>query len=282
MNFMNLQTDFAFKRVFGNEQKPHIAMSFLNSVLDFPEGEKIVSLVFPDPHNKRDIKRDKLSIVDVKCTDQMGRKFIIEMQVEKEAAYAQRSQYYVAHSLIRQLEDGEKFDKLLPVLFVGVLNFNMIDSNDHPLNHYSIVNRRVLHGTETLINDGLLKLSGWTFIELKKFNKKLEACESLVDKWIYLLRYAEKLDQIPALLGANHEIHDALDLLNKAAMTRPELEIYSDSVNAWRIECDKLDTAEARGEQKATFAIAKKMLKTMTAEEVATILDLTVDQLEKL
>ena len=70
MVFMDPTTDIAFKKLFANKEKPEILISFLNSILELPEGRKIVSIILNDPDNLPILAFDKHSIVDVSCTDQ--------------------------------------------------------------------------------------------------------------------------------------------------------------------------------------------------------------------
>ena len=43
IKLMNPKVDFVFKKIFGNEKKPEILISFLNSVFKLPEKSKIVT-----------------------------------------------------------------------------------------------------------------------------------------------------------------------------------------------------------------------------------------------
>lgn len=49
MQFLDVKTDYAFKKVFGSEQSKPILLSFLNAVLDF-SGEHITDLAIVDPY----------------------------------------------------------------------------------------------------------------------------------------------------------------------------------------------------------------------------------------
>ncbi len=44
MNFLDIKTDFAFKKVFGSEGSKDILINFLNSVIIFENDQKIQSL----------------------------------------------------------------------------------------------------------------------------------------------------------------------------------------------------------------------------------------------
>src|SRR5205085_8647544 len=107
-------SDIAFKKLFGSQEHKNVTISFLNSVLERPEGKKIIDLVITDPNNLPETIESKTSIVDVKCTDQRGAHYIIEIQVVKQKDYAARCQYYTANALSRQLKHKEKYYKIAP------------------------------------------------------------------------------------------------------------------------------------------------------------------------
>jgi len=44
MNFLDVKTDFAFKKVFGSTDSKGILLSFLNAVIDFLQQQKIKDL----------------------------------------------------------------------------------------------------------------------------------------------------------------------------------------------------------------------------------------------
>jgi predicted transposase/invertase (TIGR01784 family) len=49
MKFLDVKTDYAFKKVFGSEQSHAILISFLNAVIHFHHDLKITSLEIIDP-----------------------------------------------------------------------------------------------------------------------------------------------------------------------------------------------------------------------------------------
>lgn len=80
MDFLDVKTDFAFKRVFGSEQFKAILIDFLNAVIDFGDAG-ITDLTIVDPYQVPLLKGMKDSYVDVKAVLSDYRKVIIEMQV---------------------------------------------------------------------------------------------------------------------------------------------------------------------------------------------------------
>ena len=84
MDFMKATNDFAFKRLFGNQSHKDILISFLNSVLELSETDKIVETTIIDPNNLPDIPGEKNGIVDVRCRDNQGREYIVEMRARSQ------------------------------------------------------------------------------------------------------------------------------------------------------------------------------------------------------
>jgi len=77
--FLDPRSDLVFKKIFG--QHPDLIKSFLNSILPLPEGHLIEDLSYLTPEQSPRIPSMKNTIVDVKCTDQKGNIFIVEMRV---------------------------------------------------------------------------------------------------------------------------------------------------------------------------------------------------------
>lgn len=191
MVFLDPKSDMAFKKLFGDITHKNILMSFLNSVLDRVEGEKIVDVVMNDPNNVAEILSSKTSAVDVRCTDQHGNQYIVEMQVLDQKDYELRAQYYSSLALSRQLASGEKYIKLMPVIFIGILDFNLFATPNYISHHFILDNQTY---------NWELKHLEFHFIELNKFNKNLESLVTILDKWIYFLKHAVNLHKIPSSL----------------------------------------------------------------------------------
>ena len=81
MRFLDVKTDFAFKKVFGSEGSKDILLSFLNALVIFPGGEVIEDLTIVDPYQIPLIKGMKDTYVDVKANLSNGTTVIIEMQI---------------------------------------------------------------------------------------------------------------------------------------------------------------------------------------------------------
>ncbi|MDQ5920012.1 MAG: hypothetical protein QG673_68, partial [Pseudomonadota bacterium] len=93
MKFLDIRTDFAFKKVFGSEDSKVRLISFLNSVVKFENGAQIKDLVIVDPYNIPLLKGMKDTFVDVKAVLDNDTKVIIEMQVLNHGGLEKRILY---------------------------------------------------------------------------------------------------------------------------------------------------------------------------------------------
>ena len=203
MKFVDIKNDIAFRKIFGNENKKEILISFLNAVLELPEGKRIVKIEIKNPFQLPEIKALKSSILDVKVTDERNIWYIVEMQVEESDGFDKRVQYYTAKQYSSQIEVGEDYPKLKQVIFIGILNFDFFEGDDY-LTRHLVTNKKT--GKQEL-ND-----LEFNFIELQKFKEDEIKIESLIEKWVYFIKKAPNLDVIPENVndeGLKHAYEDA-------------------------------------------------------------------------
>jgi predicted transposase/invertase (TIGR01784 family) len=86
--------DFAFRKIFGKPGNEICLISLLNAVLRLTH--LVVSVEYLNPFGIKDFETDKLVCVDVKATDQLGRVFIVEIQIVVQSSFAKRAVFYAA------------------------------------------------------------------------------------------------------------------------------------------------------------------------------------------
>jgi len=248
LKFADPKNDLAFKKIFGNENKKEILISFLNSVLDFKDEKTIVSVTLDNPYQLPDIKELKETILDIKATNQNGDKFIVEMQKKDLSNFDKRSLYYTSKAYVSQIEKGEEIINLKKIYYIAILNFNMFDNK-------SYISRHLIINQETTTQD--LKDFEFTFIELKKFNIKLENLNTTIDKWIYFINNASNFDLIPKEFDNILEFKEAFQIANKYSWNKKELEYYDSMDLKQADDKNALETAV----KKEKIEIAKNLLK---------------------
>ena len=84
--------EMAFKKTFGTPENKLSLISIINSVLTLPW--PIVDCMIENPYNLRVFESDKLSILDIKVTDQSGAIYNVEMQLSVFCGLIQRFVFY--------------------------------------------------------------------------------------------------------------------------------------------------------------------------------------------
>jgi predicted transposase/invertase (TIGR01784 family) len=286
LRFVDPKNDVAFKKVFADSKHKHILIHFLNSVLDLASPIKEITIVKSDQVPVIEILKE--TSLDLKAVDEKGREFVIEMQVEDQKDFQNRSLYYAAKSYAHQLKKAEYYKELKPVIFLGILNFNLFDGDEFLTNHY-IINQQT--GNRDIKDMEL------NFIELPKFTKTEKECETLADKWIYFIKNAEDLRVIPENVKVE-EIKLAYETVEQFGWTEEELSLYEARSRFVASQLDALETATfkglklgekigikkgmEKGAKKAKLEIARNLLDVFDNKTIAEKTGLTEEEIEEL
>ena len=188
MQFADVTNDVAFRKIFGNENHKEVIISFLNAILDFHGKQKIKHVAILNPYQLPKLRGGKVTIVDIKATDERGNTYIIEMQVAAADGLAKRIQYYTFNGYTSQIKRGDFYKKLKPIILIAILDFDFTKST-----HY--LSRHQIQNVET--GERILSDVEFNFIELNKFNLKEHELHTLTEKWIYFIKNADDLEVIP-------------------------------------------------------------------------------------
>ena len=246
MKFISPQNDFAFKRIFGDEQHKEVLISFLNSVLDLSGERAVVEVQIVDPYQVPRLKQFKETILDIKATCQSGRQFIVEMQVEHQHHFYKRALYYSSKAYTEQLRIGIDFTELKPVYFIGVLNFEAIPGSRY-------LSRHIILDEET--HEQHIRDFEFCFIELPKFTKHESELQSVVDKWIFFLKNLGTKDgddkDFSRIFASDPPLLQALDIALYHSLSEDELYVYEGRERRRLIEAETTRTAVRKAEVKA-------------------------------
>ena len=264
MKFADPKNDLAFKKIFGNNKHKNILISFLNAVLDFKGKYEIVDVELVNPYQVPKIPELKETILDIKATNKNKENFIVEMQKKDLGNFTKRSLYYTSKAYVEQLPKGNDYTKLKKVYFIGILNFDIFDNKNY-------ISRHLIINQETNTQD--LDDFEFTFIELPKFNKKLNELETILDKWVYFLKHTEELTFIPKEFKDKEEFLEAFEIATQQTWDKKEMEVYDyialkefDEINALRTAEKKglekgIQKGKEEGKKEAKIEVAKTSLK---------------------
>jgi predicted transposase/invertase (TIGR01784 family) len=248
VRYLDPKNDIVFKKIFG--EHPKILKSFLNGLLPLGPGELITELEYLPIEQVPEVPLLKNSSVDVKCTDEHGRIFIVQMQLCWTTAFMQRVLFNASKAYVRQLPRGDNYSLLRPVMGLSIVDAVMDPKTVEYYHHYRLVNiadsDKVIEGLQLV------------FIELAKFQPKAEEQQQLRDAWLQFLRDTGNSKLTSKVTAVAPEIAEAMALATEASFTPAELEAYDkywDAVSSERTliggaKAEGLAEGEARGEAK--------------------------------
>ncbi|AGX88539.1 Rpn family recombination-promoting nuclease/putative transposase [Candidatus Symbiobacter mobilis] len=216
MRFLDVRTDFAFKKVFGSQRSKPVLRGFLNAILEYEGEHEIQELEIVDPYQIPMVQGMKDTFVDVKAVLANGTQVIIEMQVLNVEGFEQRILYNAAKQYSSQLGPGEHYRLLNPVIALTFTDFVLFDDAPKQMtSRYRLMEKSRLaeYGDDIEL----------VFVELPKFQKEEKDLADIRDQWLYFMKNAGSLEMIPEGLP-DPLIRKALEWINEAAMTPEELE----------------------------------------------------------
>ena len=219
MNFVSTKIDYAFKKIFGSEESKDILISFLNAIIY--DGEKTIdSVTITNPFTPDrviSLKDLQDTCLDIKAVLFDGSVVFIEMEIAGMTKFSKAVMYNLVKGYNNQLKIKDDFLLLHPTIVVTIMDFIFFRNKRDVINPFVFKHQE----QNWEYPDEELKL---IFVELPKFNKTLFELETLADKWIYFLKEAGRLDDIPESLGMVAEIEQDFNFANKINMTPEELE----------------------------------------------------------
>jgi predicted transposase/invertase (TIGR01784 family) len=262
MNFLDIKTDFAFKKVFGSEESKDILINFLNSVITFENDHKIQSLTIVDPYNIPMLKGMKDTYVDVKAELDNNSQVIIEMQVLNHQGFEKRVLYNAAKKYSTQLKKGDKYHLLNPVIALTITDFELFPEQKELISHYKLLEKK--HLIEYSDDIELI------FIELPKFTKTEKELSSIQDKWLYFIKNSGSLDYVPK--NQSKEIEKAYQIANEANFSEEELDIQHRKRDWVYIQKSSIElalkTGKAEGKVEERNELTKQMVLKLIKENI--------------
>ena len=223
------------------------------------------------------------------------------MQVAKEKGFEKRAQYYASKAYISQASAGGEYHDRKEVIFLAIADFVMFPKKTSYKSDHVILDK------ESHEND--LKDFSFTFIELPKFEKKIEALLNMVEKWCFFFKHAEETSErdLKMLIGQDPIIERAYEELDRFSWNQQELltynqaEKYEKTYHAslsqkfdegkakGRAEGEKLGLQKgeklgiAKGQKLAIFQVAQNLLdKGFDVQTIQTVTSLSTKEIETL
>lgn len=240
--FLNLQTDFGFKYIFGEERNKHILIRFLNALL----GDKMhVNDV--EFRNKEKLPTDedgKRILYDVYCTsltsveesgfltgpldkDKTRNKthhFILEMQNINVPPFQDRLTFYGSKAISEQGKSGWNYD-LEPVIVIAVIDFNLRNLSKKMIRDFKLMdseNHEVFSDKFNII-----------IASLPNIPDSWEKCRTDKEEILFLIKNMDKMD-INSIAYKEGRYKDMFEAARINTLNEDNAVRYSDSLTKLR------------------------------------------------
>ncbi|SEN08062.1 conserved hypothetical protein (putative transposase or invertase) [bacterium A37T11] len=258
--FINLKSDYGFKRLFSNPQHLGILLDLLNSIFKGVKVIKSVSLRPTEIIPKNEESRK--SVVDINCVGDNDETFIVEMQLAAQEFYKDRTILYASEVISGSVPKGEAGDTYEMKEFYIISFMNFILYPKHPNLYLHDV---TLH--HNLLKEPFFDKIWFKYIELPKFVNK-GPLDSDLEKWLNLLVNLENMTEPPA--GYEKPIfQEAFGLAEYSKLTKEEQMAYQSSINSLRDYNATLSYAEKRGLEKG-LEKGRRLEREIAEKEIAT------------
>ena len=234
--YINLFTDFGFKKVFGEEPNKDLLISFLNTLL--PAKHQIAELEFSRSEWQGVSVLDRKAIFDLHCKTPDGTYFLVELQKAKQNYFKDRSLYYASFPIQEQGQKGDWDFRLQAVYTIGILDFIFDDADKGDVIHtVQLKNQK-----DQVFYDKLT----FIYITLPNFTKPLAALETLQDKWFFVFRHLPDMGDLPPQLQED-PFQKLFHVAELTAFKPQERDAYQASLKYYRDLKNVIDTAYGDG-----------------------------------
>ena len=230
--YADLTMDKGFKIVLGQTGSEEVLKHLLNRML----GTKISWLEYRNTEHPGMTEDERSSRFDVYCEDEDGTCFQVEMQNWSQKFFNKRAVYYSSLILQDQAAKAQrqarqklfKWDyDFKPLYVVSFLNFKnwTAENLGEKQNEYISIYRYSDIETKNELGDG----TNLVFVDLYRFSKSIEECDSLDEIWLYSIKNMFSLGSCPEEVKGT-EIEDLFIRSELAKMTKEQRIKYEEEV----------------------------------------------------
>ena len=273
--------DIIFQAIFGEVGSENITKDFLEKILK----RKIEKISLDkNPILRRELKDDKLGVLDIVTELDGKEKCNIEMQLIDKNNIIERMLYYWSKMYTRQIKAGDDYNKLEKTIVILIADFNIKGLEE--VEYHSTWKIIETNSVKKLILTDKFELD---IIELSKIKGRENEKDQLLD-WLVFLENPES-ERVIQKMEENENLKEAVEKLDRISedekmqriielrekAIRDEHAIYAKGVD------DGIEEGKAKGAREKQIEIAKKLLKAKVGMEVIIeTTGLTKEEIEKL
>jgi predicted transposase/invertase (TIGR01784 family) len=243
--YLSPLNDIPFRRVFG--EHPDLLISFLNALMPLEEDRRIERVEYLTAEQVPNNPAKRNSALDVRCTDNFGRQFIVEMQMFWKNHFSCRLSFDGSKAYAHRLNQHWEYLSQ-PVYGLSILNDVFDTRTDEFYHHYRIVSDRdtgeVIEGLEFVL------------VELPKFTLERWVERRKAALWLLFIKETnENKFTVSDELKEDSDTRCALEMCEIGTFTDGEMIAYDRCLDAMRVEnsliFDAWSIGYAKGKAKA-------------------------------
>ena len=268
---VNPKVDIAFKKLVGVEENKDLLISLINSILG--KEDQVSEITLLNPYNPKEFKNDKFSVLDIKATNQDGKRINIEMQISDEADYDKRALYYWGKLYTEQLKASEDYSQLSKAIGIHILNFISIPKIKKYHNVFKVAEQEMGEPYFTDLELHTIELKKFSSDSNEELSDMVRRVKNALDRWLAFLTRNDLLlpDNLPKALN-DPNLKKAINVLNVMNFTPEEREAYEGHLKWLRIEANTLKKAEQKGMEKGIEKGIEKEKMVVAHTEVIAVL----------
>ena len=276
--YINLFTDYGFKKVFGEEPNKDLLIAFLNELLG--KRDRVRDLTYLNSEHLGRTARERSAVFDLYCTNEQGEKFIVEIQRVNQKFFKDRSVYYSTFAVQEQAAKGRDWKyELKSVYTIGILDFCFDDADQEKLHHRV---KLMEEETKQVFYDKLT----FIYLEIPKFKKELSELASDYDRWLFAFKNLHRLKDRPKELEAGI-FKRLIEIAELATFDEAEQLDYRESLKAYWDLKSALSTSyeegKAAGKEERDREIVRNSLKQgLDIQLIAALTGLSEDEIEQI
>ena len=270
---MKPKIDFAFKEMMENEDA---RKGFLSAVLKLPP-QDIRETRILNPYLRKIHADDKLGILDVRVLLNNDTEIDTEINLNKLDAWPKRSLFYAAKMYTDQINPGDAYDKLKKCVSISILDFTLFpkEPDFYSCFHLWEDSRHFLY-TDRL---------EFHLLELPKLPKEWKEDSGNILLWAKFIN-AESREEFEMLAKRDPYINSAyqhLQIISQDQQKRAEYEAREKAIrDHMQMMMESREEGRAEGRAEGQQSIIRLMLKTLSPEQVAQILKLPAENIQRI
>ena len=287
MNKKLIRFDWAMKKMLRHKANFDILEGFLSELLS---EEVRIKQILESEGNKEEAD-DKFNRVDILVENHKGELVIIEVQNTQEYDYFHRMLFGASKAITEHIKENQAYANVKKIISITIAYFDLGQGKDY-VYHGTTVFKGIHKGDILGLSDKQIEAYNRTsvheiypefwVIKTGKFRNKVK---DPLDEWIYFLKNAEIKPSFSA--RGLKEANEKLDAMKLPEKERKAYDAYlrhlmSIASRNHTIEIDAKEIIKRTKEEERISTVTKLFKKGKSAAEVSDLLDVPIEEVEKI